>query len=110
MKKLLLSVSALLFAGGLAAAADTSFWIAPCTNSATGSEPADAELARWALQSWESASQGKLHFVETKDQAAALLRFVWEAPAGGLYGETVPINVNGKRGSQIYIVNTTTGI
>jgi hypothetical protein len=70
----------------------------------------DAELARWALQSWEAASQGKLHFVETKDEKNALLRFVWEAPSGGLYGETVAINVNGKRGSQIYIVNTTQGI
>ena len=109
MKKLLLSVSFLL-AASVAAAADTSFYIAPCVNPATGCQSDDPELARWALQSWEAASQGKLHFVETKDESSALLRFVWETPAGGLYGETVPINVNGKRGSQIYIVNTTNGI
>lgn len=109
MKKLLSSVSFFLFAA-LASAADTSFYIEPCTNPATGCQADDAVLARWALQSWEAASQGKLHFVETKDQSNALFRFVWATPDGGLYGETVAINVNGKRGSQIRIVNTTQGV
>jgi hypothetical protein len=103
-------LSLLVLTAAAAFAADTSFYIAPCTNPATGCQADDAELARWALQSWEAASQGKLHFVESKDESTALLRFVWEAPAGGLYGETVAINVNGKRGSRIYIVNTTQGI
>src|SRR5580658_11246554 len=91
-------------------AADTSFYIAPCTDPSTGCEPGDQDLARWALESWQSNSQGKLHFVETKDESKALLRFVWASPAGGLFGETVGIDVNGKHGSQIYIVNTTRGI
>jgi hypothetical protein len=110
MRKILLSGSLFLIAAGLAAAADTSFYIAPCTNPASGCQAGDADLARWALQSWETASKGQLHFVESKDEANALLRFVWEAPSGGLFGETVAINVNGKRGSMIYIVNTTNGI
>lgn len=110
MKKLRRSVSLLLLAAGTVAAADTSFYIAPCTDPSTGCEPGDLDLARWALQAWQAASQGNLHFVETKDQSSALLRFVWTSPTGGLYGETVGIDVNGRRGSQIYIVNTTRGI
>jgi hypothetical protein len=54
---------------GALAAADTSFYLAPCTDPATGCEPGDLDLARWALQSWQAASQGKLHFVETKDES-----------------------------------------
>jgi len=116
MKKLLRSVSLLLLAAAALlvisplAAADTSFYIAPCTDPSTGCEPGDLDLARWALQSWQAASGGKLHFVETKDQSSALFRFVWASPSGGLYGETVGIDVNGQHGSQIYIVNTTRGI
>jgi hypothetical protein len=115
MKKLRRSVSLLLLTAGMLAAADTSFYIAPCTDPATGCEPGDLDLARWALQSWQAASQGasteaRLHFVETKDESNALFRFVWNSPAGGLYGETVAIDVHGKRGAQIYIVNTTRGI
>src|SRR5580658_603850 len=106
----------LLFLGAaVLTAADTSFYIAPCTDPSTGCESGDLDLARWALQSWEAASQSaspqsRLHFVETKEESKALLRFVWASPAGGLYGETVGIDVNGQHGSQIYIVNTTRGI
>ncbi len=110
MKKLLRSVSGFLLAAATLAAADTSFWIAPCDDPASGCKSDDADLAHWALRAWETASAGKLHFVETQDRSKALLRLVWASPAGGLYGETVPINVNGQRGSQIYIVNTTQGI
>jgi hypothetical protein len=115
MKNLRRSVSlAVLFAGvafsGMAVAADTSFYLEPCTDPATGCEPGDLDLARWALDSWQKASQGKLHFIETKDQANALFRFVWSSPEGGLFGETVPIDVHGKPGARIYIVNQTRGI
>src|SRR3984957_14081077 len=94
---LLLTAAALLVISPLAAA-DTSFYIAPCTDPASGCEPGDLDLARWALQSWQTASGGKLHFVETKDESSALFRFVWASPSGGLYGETVPIDVHGQRG------------
>src|SRR5580704_2311303 len=115
MKNLPQSVSvALLFAGlvfsGTAAAADTSFYLEPCTDPATGCEPGDLDLARWALESWQKASQGKLHFTETKDESSALFRFVWASPDGGLFGETVPIDVHGKPGARIYIVNQTRGL
>jgi len=94
----------------MAAAADTSFYVEPCTDPATGCEPGDLDLARWALDSWQKVSQGKLHFIETKDQASALFRFVWSSPEGGLFGETVPIDVRGKPGARIYIVNQTRGL
>lgn len=110
MKNLRRSVSLLFFAAVSVLAADTSFYIAPCTDPATGCEPGDLDLARWALESWQKASQGKLHFVETKNESSALFRFVWASPEGGLFGETVPIDVNGKPGARIFIVNQTQGL
>ncbi|MBV8846921.1 MAG: hypothetical protein JO307_29275 [Bryobacterales bacterium] len=112
MRRLLRNVSALsLVAGTLLAAdkkpEDTPFWVAPCDNAKTGCRPGDLDLARWALESWQAASNGKLHFVEAKVPSQALIRLVWASPAGGLYGETVPLEVNGRRGAQIFIVNTT---
>lgn len=111
MRRLRLSVSGFLVASALLWAADrkdeTPFWVAPCDDPKTGCRPADLDLARWALQSWQSASNGKLHFVETKNRSQALLRVIWASPAGGLYGETVPIEVNGRHGAQIFVVNTT---
>src|ERR1700733_5040849 len=109
------SFALLLLTAASLVAAETSFYIAPCTDPSTGCEPGDLDLARWALESWQAASQSappqsRLHFVETKEESQALLRFVWTSPTGGLYGETVGIDVNGKHGSQIYIVNTTRGI
>jgi len=110
MRNLRRSISVFLLGAGVAAAADISFYVAPCVDPETGCEAGDLDLARWALQSWEAASQGKVHFVETKDRNAALFRFVWTSPAEGLYGETVPMDVHGQRGAQIYIVNTTRGL
>lgn len=102
MKKFLLSVS--LLAAGALMAEDTPYWIEPCTNPETSCVAGDVQLARWALEAWEAASSGRLHFVETKDRSRALIRVVWASPQGGLYGETLPIEVNGRRGSQIFVV------
>ena len=86
---------------------DTPFWVAPCDDPKTGCQAGDLDLARWALETWQAASQGRLHLIETKDRRQALIRLVWASPQGGLYGETVPIEVNGRRGAQIFVVNTT---
>lgn len=72
----------------------TSFWIEPCTDPATGCNAGDPQLARWAFSAWETASKGRLHFVETKDRASARIQLVWAAPSAGLYGETVGKVVN----------------
>ncbi len=99
MKNFLLSVS---LAAGLFAA-DTPYWIEPCTNPATSCLTGDVDLARWALEAWRDASAGRLHFTPSPDRPHALLRLVWATPSQGLYGETVPINVNGVPGAQIFI-------
>jgi len=98
MRTFLLSVSFAL----VASAADLPYWVEPCTHPETGCIASDGELARWALQAWEQASGGRLHLVES-DREHARLRLVWALPTEGLYGETVPIVVNGQRGSQINI-------
>jgi len=70
------------------------YWVEPCTNPETSCVAADPQLARWAFDSWEKASQGRLHFVETKDRDKAEIQVVWATPASGLYGETVGRVVN----------------
>jgi hypothetical protein len=101
MKKfLLISVS---LAGGLFAQ-DTPYWVEPCNNpTATSCEKGDVELATWAFDAWQAASGGKIHFVRVKQSDQALLRLVWAEPSLGMYGETMPILVNGHRGAQIYV-------
>jgi hypothetical protein len=105
MKTFLASVSLALFLIPAARAADaTTFWIEPCTVMTSGCDAGDADLARWALNAWETASGGRLHFLETKDRADALLRVLWANKDSGLYGEAVPISVNGKMGSELHIL------
>ena len=61
----------------------TSYWIEPSANKG------DPDLARWSFAAWESASKGRLHFIETKDRDAAQIQVVWASSASGLYGEVV---------------------
>jgi hypothetical protein len=103
MKNFLLSVSLALVTAGALLAADTPYWVEPCANPKTNCVAGDLDLARWALAAWEAASAGRLHFVETKNRGQALLRVRWVDPNSGLYGETVPIEVNGRRGSELFI-------
>jgi hypothetical protein len=100
MKKFLLSVSFVVTA---AAAADLPYWIEPCIRLQTGCQRSDIDLARWALMAWQDASQGQIHLVQA-DRENALLRLVWSMPMEGVYGETVPIRVNGQPGAQINIL------
>jgi len=72
----------------------TPYWIEPCTNPETGCVAGDPQLARWAFTAWETASKGRLHFVETKDRESAQIQVVWATPSSGLYGETVGKVVN----------------
>jgi hypothetical protein len=97
MKKFLLSVSV------VAAFGATPYWIEPCTNPRTGCVASDVDLARWSLEAWQQASAGKLSFTPAASRDQALLRLVWATPEEGLYGETMPIVVNGQRGAQINI-------
>jgi hypothetical protein len=99
------SFAALFLAAGPAAAADVTYWIEPCSVLASlACAPEDTDLARWAFEAWESASQGRLHLIETKDGTTALIRLRWAPKDGGLYGETVPITVQGRPGAEIYVL------
>jgi hypothetical protein len=62
------------------------------------------------LESWQEASGGRLHFLTTPNRSEALLRLVWAEASEGRYGETMPILVNGRRGSQIFVRTNTEGI
>jgi Matrixin len=103
MRRFLASVSVAFLAAGAAFAADTPYWIEPCVQASTGCVPGDMQLARWALEAWQDASNGRLHFVPTPKRADAVIRVVWATRKDGLYGEAMPIEVNGKKGAQIFV-------
>ncbi len=84
-------------------AADVRYWIEPCTVLKSACAAGDMDLARWAFQAWEKASGGSLRLVETPNRSDALIRVVWADKDSGLYGEAVPILVNGKRGRELHI-------
>ena len=65
--------------------------------------PGDAELALWALESWQRAAAGALTFVRAADEEQALVRVYWAPAAGGQYGEMRPLEVAGRRGAAVYI-------
>ena len=65
--------------------------------------PGDAELAVWALESWQRAARGALELVRTDDEEEALVRLYWAPAAGGQYGEMRPIEVDRRRGAAVYV-------
>jgi hypothetical protein len=82
------------------------YWIQPCSKELSrdsGCEGADADLADWALEAWQKASDGRLRFVRVAEEEKALLRFYWAPGNLKLYGEARPILVSGKRGAAIYV-------
>jgi hypothetical protein len=96
------NVSLLLLAAA-SATAEVPYWIEPCPPAQKQCKSGDPDLARWALEAWAKASGGQLKFVETRERYRAQLRVLWGEPAGGLYGETRPILVNGRPGAELYI-------
>lgn len=73
-------------------------------------KPGDAELAAWALESWERAAGGALKFVRAASESDALVRLYWVPAAGGQYGEMRPLDVRGRRGAAVYIRPDTTAL
>jgi hypothetical protein len=87
-----------------AQAASLRYWIEGCANAESQCRPGDPELAQWALEAWQSASEGKLTLRKTAELAEAHIRVYWATANRGLYGEARPIMVKGVRGSEVYVL------
>ncbi|MEQ1885735.1 MAG: matrixin family metalloprotease [Bryobacteraceae bacterium] len=104
MRAITLSLLTCLAFAPTSHAADITYWVEPCTKATTGCVGGDTDLARWAFEAWEKASEGKLRFVETKNRDDGRIRVRWADRDSGLFGEAVPINVNGQRGAELHIL------
>ncbi len=108
MKIRLLSL-ACAFAALLSAAEEYTYWIEPCppeTARTTGCEAGDPELGRWALEMWQRESGGAIVVRKSGSEEHARFRMHWVNGNSGLYGETEPTMVDGKRGANIYVLPT----
>ena len=80
------------------------YWVEPCTHPESGCKRDDPELAQWAMEAWEEASGGALHLVKADSREPAHIRLHWVAGNQGLYGEARPIEVQGERGAEVYVL------
>jgi hypothetical protein len=88
-----------------AAAADRyTYWVEPCSRAETGCRTGDDDLAGWAFDAWQRASNGGLEFKRTADRQHARIRVLWASAQQGLYGETKRIEVDGKPGAEVYVL------
>lgn len=70
-------------------AAGLRYWVEPCARPAEmGCQSGDPELAQWAMEAWQAASNGKLRVQRTAQQNQAIIKIHWESGRAGLYGET----------------------
>ncbi len=97
-------LAVLLFCGS-ATGATLRYWVEPCEAQAkSGCHSGDPELARWALEAWQAASDGELHLDAASKMADAQIRVFWADGREGLYGEARPIMVDGIRGAEVYVL------
>ena len=94
----------LLFLCTVLQAATLRYWVEPCSHPESGCKRDDPELAQWAMEAWQTASGGALHLVKVLDPEQAHIRVHWVTGNQGLYGETRPIDVNGERGAEVYVL------
>jgi hypothetical protein len=85
------------------AAEKYTYWVGPCTKPESGCQANDPELAAWAVEAWQGASDGRIEFSRVDDPAHARIRVIWATAEQGLYGEARPILVDGKRGAEVYV-------
>jgi hypothetical protein len=73
-------------------------------DGAPGSQyrPTDRELARWALDAWQRATDDAVTF-EAGSEPTARIRIRWVTAGGGEYGEMRPLLVGGRRGALVFI-------
>jgi len=94
---------ALLWLGAALQAAGLRYWVEPCSQPETGCRAGDPELAGWAMEAWQAAADGKLTLEKTTDISKAHIRVFWANGRNGLYGEAVPIMVDGVPGAEVYV-------
>lgn len=87
-----------------------SYWVEPCSRADNGCRAGDDELAGWALQAWQAASGGTLEFNQVPNREHARIRVLWASAQQGLYGETRSIQVDGKRGAEVYVLPAPLGV
>src|ERR1035438_9756056 len=77
----------LAFAGVCAAhAAGLKYWVEPCERPAEmGCKRGDPDLAQWAMEAWQAASDGKLHVERTAEKNRAIIKIYWVSSRAGLY-------------------------
>lgn len=80
------------------------YWIEPCSGPERVCHAGDPELAQWALEAWQAASQGTLVLEKTPSRERAHIRINWSGGRDGFYGEARPIVVDGVRGAEVYVV------
>ncbi len=84
--------------------ASLRYWIEPCAGPENVCHAGDPELAQWAMEAWQTASDGKLTLEKTSTREKAHIRINWTGGRDGLYGEARPITVEGVRGAEVYVV------
>src|SRR6476646_8939725 len=80
---------------------DLRYWIEPCTRPETACQKADVQLAEWALQAWQAASDGKLRLERTDQMTRAHIRLHWADSEQGQYGEARPFVSDSLRGAEV---------
>jgi len=97
-------------AAALHAATEYTYWIDECTPElarASGCQPGDSELGRWAFETWQRETDGALTFRKSPSEEHAQLRIHWAKADMHLYGETQATVVDGKPGAVIYVLPDT---
>ena len=86
-------------------AATLRYWVEPCVPKAgSDCQAGDPELAQWALEAWQSSSNGGIHLERSGTMESAHIRVFWANGRSGLYGESRPIMVDGVRGAEVYVL------
>ncbi len=103
----------LLFTASLVYGEVWTYWVQPCgteRSRVSACRADDPELAGWALQAWQKASDGKLTLRPEAVESKARIRIYWASADLSLYGEARPIQVEGKRGAAIYVLPDTSSL
>lgn len=100
----------LLALGLTAAPVKYTYWVQPCTGPASMCQPGDPQLAEWAFEAWQKASNGELAFTRVTDRDHALIRLYWASAEQGLYGETRPMLIHGQLGAEVYVLPSPTPV